>query len=65
MRSIGKKNIDLVKLTCKEAILEGVPFMNLNSTVRERLPQKLWDIWEGADAEIDAIIEDVIWESEK
>jgi len=58
MRSIGRKNINLVKLETERAIRE-TRTTNVEDLVISRLSENLWEIWEGADSEIRRIISDV------
>jgi hypothetical protein len=67
MRSIGKKNINLVVKTTKEAIEkrrmpwgEIESYQGIDAEVRDKLPSELWDTWEMADQEINRIIDDTI-----
>ena len=68
MRSIGGKNVSLVKRLTKEAIEKRMPYVemaNYNSVedeVVDQLPDKLWDTWEAADSQIRMIINDTIME---
>lgn len=65
-RTIGKRNITLVKVITNEEIYRATNFMgNINYSgieekVIERLPKTLWDTWEMADSEIRRIIHDEI-----
>jgi len=67
MRSIGKRNIALVKATTRKAMNEGLPallqlgYSSIEEAVVARLPSSLWDTWEMADQEIRRIITDEIW----
>lgn len=56
-RSIGRRNIGLVRIEVERAVREGVGD-NLEDLVISRLPDSLWDTWEGADNEIRRIIWD-------
>lgn len=59
MRSIGKKNRNLVVRVTEEVIQEGVAgISNITETVVSRLPVELWDTWEMADQEIRRIVGD-------
>ena len=67
MRSIGVKNINLVKRLTKEAIEKrrmsyGIveSYTGIEAEVVEKLPEKLWDTWEMADQQIRGIIDNVI-----
>jgi len=67
MRSIGKKNINLVKKLTKEVIKrrmlpwgEITSYQGIDEEVIEKLPVELWDTWEMADQEIRRIINDTI-----
>jgi hypothetical protein len=70
MRSIGKKNIALVKKITKEEIVKrrtnisvlfsGIDYSGIEDNVIERLPVVLWDTWESADSEIHRIIQEEI-----
>jgi len=70
MRSIGKKNIALVrKITLEEVkkknpyICNGNTLLLVEEKIVERLPATLWDTWEMADQEIRRIINDTIMQS--
>ncbi len=70
MRSIGKRNIDLVKRITLEEINKRKDCLGLRGSyegiedqITTRLPMKLWDTWEMADQEIRRIINDTIMES--
>jgi len=63
MRSIGKKNINLVKKEVDRELKRQkvYPFSKINyieatENIRKKLPLELWDIWEMADWEINRII---------
>lgn len=67
MRSIGKKNRNLVKRLTGETInkrkdFRGIvdSYMGIEKEVIELLPVELWDTWEGCDQEIRGIIDDTI-----
>ena len=60
MRTIGKKNIKLVRQLTREAIENDDN--DIKGTVIEKLPLILWDTWEGADSEINNIIDETIME---
>lgn len=57
MRSIGKKNINLVKALTTKYLKQGA--LNVRELVRQDLPESLWDTWEMADQEINRIIKDM------
>ncbi len=57
MRSIGRRNIQLVKDETIRAVKETGSY-NVEDLVVSRLPESLWDIWESADAEIRRVIND-------
>ena len=69
-RTIGKKNITLVKkITRKEIEKAKMPYFirsdsqpSIEDKVIEKLPASLWDIWESADSEIRRIIWDTNFE---
>lgn len=67
-RTIGKKNINLVKRLVKEEIKKATSefgvtqYSGIESQVVHRLPESLWDTWESADAEIRRIINDEVCE---
>ena len=72
MRSIGVKNVNLVKRLTKEAVKkrtmpwgEVSSYTGIGQEVRHQLPVELWDTWEMADQQIDRIIDDVIMEGVK
>jgi hypothetical protein len=62
-RTIGRKNIKLVKDTVKRLtrhpLGQGTDPPSV-AEVRDALPSELWDTWEGADSEIDSIIHEAI-----
>ena len=67
MRSIGRKNINLVKKLTKEAIEKRrMPYGEISSyqgivkEVTDKLPVEMWDTWEMAHQEIERIINDTI-----
>lgn len=68
MRSIGKRNIKKVKDLTLQAMADGIGQRNrlgveaVTDIVREKLSADLWDIWEGADQEINGIIWDTVME---
>lgn len=62
MRSIGAKNKNLVKKITKKVLQENEHDGYVMDIVREQLPPALWDTWESADAEINRIISDAIFE---
>lgn len=63
MRSIGKRNIELVKSETRRALAEQRN-ITIEDLVISRLPDSLWDIWESADAEIRRIIFDEIFKGD-
>ena len=62
MRTIGKKNIELVKKITREETKKSDNFGTLSGRVMVRLPEKMWDTWESAHDEINRIIHDTMWE---
>lgn len=67
MRSIGKKNINLVmKRTRQEVekqrkidgLLSNLDYEAVRNHVKDSLPEALWDTWESAYTQIEHIIED-------
>jgi hypothetical protein len=62
MRSIGKRNIELVKTTTKRIIKENPDLAGkeLREKIFEELPEELWDTWEMAHQEIVTTIHDTI-----
>jgi len=70
MRSIGTKNINLVKRLTKEAIerkkspyssiLDTPNYHGIEEEVIDKLPVELWDTWEMADQQIRRIVGDTI-----
>jgi len=64
MRSIGRKNIKIVKDEVIKAINENHNRWEVEEIVIDRLPSSLWDTWEMADSEIRRIISDTISEEE-
>lgn len=61
MRTIGLKNKSIVKKVTKQ-VMKETDLINVLEITRDNLPSALWDIWEGADSEINRIIYDVIQE---
>ena len=59
MRSIGKRNIELVKTYTREELAK-VSDTNVSQKVYERIPQSVFDIWESSYQEIDRIIYDEV-----
>lgn len=65
-RTIGKRNIALVKCITREEIKKATDFMGntiysgIEEKVISRLPASLWNTWEMADSEIRRIIYDEI-----
>lgn len=69
MRTIGTKNIKLVKTLTKEEMKKanglGSPnYSAVEDTVLERLPENIFDTWEGAQIQIENIIQDIIMKTE-
>jgi len=69
MRSIGIKNVNLVKRTTREAIKNRavdcygtLSYSGIEDEVVGDLPIELWDTWEMADQQIRRIIDDTIME---
>jgi hypothetical protein len=67
MRSIGKKNIKIVKAKTAEALRKRKDFTGsvgtyagINEEIKTEIPCEFWDLWEGADSEINRIINDFI-----
>lgn len=67
MRSIGKKNIKIVQAKTAEALRKRKDFTGsvttyagINDEIKNEIPSEFWDLWEGADNEIDHIINDFI-----
>ena len=67
MRTIGKRNINLVKRLTKKALEKrkmpwGIveSYQGIDKEIIDELPVKLWDTWEMADQEIRRIINDTI-----
>lgn len=60
MRTIGKKNIRLVRKISMECMGTYSGNKDVVEIIREKLPLILWETWESADAEINMIIEDVV-----
>lgn len=63
MRSIGKRNIALIKQIAMKVFKENDKLMsyrddNIIAIVSAKLPDRLWDTWECADSEINRIILD-------
>lgn len=65
-RTIGKRNIALVKRITQEEIKEATDFTgsysysDIEQNVIDRLPKALFDTWEMADSEISRIISNTI-----
>ena len=62
MRSIGVKNVNLVKRLSKEAIKkrtmpwgEITSYSGIETEVIDKLPIELWDTWEMSDQQIRGI----------
>ena len=71
MRSIGKKNRELVKEETRNAIKGRTDFLDslsgsrgdlvgIDQEIIDKLPEELWDTWEGAHSEIKNLIHDTI-----
>ena len=67
MRTIGKKNINLVKKLTRQAIEKRkMPwgavesYVGIDEEIIDKLPVELWDTWEMADSEIRRIINDTL-----
>ena len=58
-RSIGRKNIGIVKLETELAIKECGHYQ-VEDVVKNRLPESMYETWEGAATEIERVIEDTI-----
>lgn len=66
MRTIGKRNITMVKGLVKKLAPQyttwsGVDKYELGEAVINQLPVSLWDTWESADSEIRRIVHDTCW----
>lgn len=67
-RTIGVKNVNLVKRLTKKAIEKRIPpwgsspdnYSGIEQEVIEELPIELWETWEMADQQIRRIIDDTI-----
>ena len=63
MRSIGRKNRNLVVKLTKQLIQTGHEgILHITEEVIEVLPEELWDTWEGAHSEIERLIHDTVVE---
>jgi len=68
MRSIGKKNMTLVKQTTlnvlkkRTDIFFDTNFQGIDQEIIDLLPSELWDTWEMADSQIRNLINDTISE---
>ena len=63
-RTIGKRNILLIKELVREAKASGLAYHgDVEKYVIEKLPSEMWDTWEGADSEIRRIIWDYLFEA--
>ena len=67
MRTIGKRNVNLVKRLTRKALEKrkmpwGIveSYQGIDKEIIDELPVKLWDTWEMADQEIRRIINDTI-----
>lgn len=64
-RTIGKKNINLVKkLTSEELkrrtnVFNETDYNGIDNNVMEKIPDEIYDTWESAYTEIKCIIDDV------
>jgi hypothetical protein len=67
MRSIGKKNINLVMRRTRQEVekqrtpwgsLSDVDYQVVRENVKDSLPETIWDTWESACTQIEHIIED-------
>lgn len=70
MRSIGKKNIALVKQVTIKCIKENEKLCiygndNLVALVSAKLPDRLWDTWEMASQQISNLIIDTAMEYDR
>ena len=64
MRTIGAKNKRLVKVLVNKAKRKGLEgIKEITEYVIERLPEQVFDTWEGAYAEIENLISDLVFES--
>ncbi|MBF0554281.1 MAG: hypothetical protein HQK96_06920 [Nitrospirae bacterium] len=61
MRSIGVKNVRMVKETTRRIMKDNPGYSDITGLVRDELPVSLWEIWESADSEINRIITDTIF----
>lgn len=55
-RTIGRKNISLVKRLVDEEFVKSAGGYNVDDAVIDRLPVEVFETWEGARSEIDNII---------
>ena len=60
MRSIGKRNIRLVKEITQEELSKPDGYKDIEERVIDRLPSSIFDIWEMAYQQICGIIEEVV-----
>ena len=65
MRTIGKKNRDLVRKVTLESLQDGNDGIQTLREVPYRLPLSLWDIWESAESEIIGLITETILEYQR
>ncbi|MHC1628801.1 MAG: hypothetical protein ACXQTI_08225 [Candidatus Nezhaarchaeales archaeon] len=63
MRSIGKRNIKLVKMYTIDALKEGTN--DVEERTLDALPLALWNTWECADQQIRRIVRDTIWNTRR
>lgn len=61
MRSIGKRNINLVKEITQEELSKPDGFKDIEERVIDRLSSSIFDTWEMAYQQICSIIEEAIW----
>lgn len=60
-RTIGRKNIRIVKELTREALESGkFSYSQIEDIVIKKLPSDMWDTWEMADQEIKRIIDEVM-----
>lgn len=68
MRTIGARYRNLVKRATKDALArrdkeragENMRYYGIDNEIVDRLPEAIWETWEGADGEIRGIIEETI-----
>ena len=63
MRSIGARNIAIVKKLTKRLSVTNVGVKSITSEVISALPEEMFDTWEGAYSQIENIIHDTVMDN--